>query len=40
VRRRVLAGRRGAGLAEEYRAQARRAFARLDRGLGGYAVRP
>ena len=40
VRRRVLAGRRGAGLAEEYRVQARRAFARLDRGLGGYAVRP
>lgn len=40
VRRRVLAGRRGPGLVEEYRSQARRAFARLDRGLGGYAVRP
>jgi len=39
VRRRVLAGRRGARLAEEYRSQARRAFARLERGLAGYAVK-
>ena len=39
VRRRVLAGRRGARLAEEYRSQARRAFARLARGLAGYAVK-
>ncbi len=39
VRRRVLAGRRGARLAEEYRSQARRAFARLERGLTCYAVK-
>jgi len=39
VRRRVIAGHRGARLAEDYRAQARRAFARLERGLAGYAVR-
>ena len=39
VRRRVLAGRRGARLAEEYRSQARRAFARLERGLADYAVK-
>ena len=39
VRRRVLAGRRGARLAEEYRSQARRAFARLERGLAAYAVK-
>ena len=39
VRRRVLAGWRGARLAEEYRSQARRAFARLARGLAGYAVK-
>jgi AcrR family transcriptional regulator len=40
VRRRVVAGQRGERLAEDYRAQARRAFARLERGLGDYAVRP
>ena len=40
VRARVSAGIRGARLADEYRSQARRAFARLERGLGGYAVRP
>src|SRR5262245_14249535 len=39
VRARVAAGRRGAGLAADYRAQARRAFGRLDRGLGDYAVK-
>ena len=39
VRLRVVAGRRGAGLADDYRSQARRAFARLDRGLGDYAVK-
>jgi AcrR family transcriptional regulator len=39
VRGRVLAGHRGARLAEEYRSQARRAFARLERGLGDYAAR-
>ena len=39
VRRRVIAGQRGARLAEDYRSQARRAFARLERGLAGYAVR-
>ncbi|HKW69869.1 MAG TPA: TetR family transcriptional regulator [Candidatus Dormibacteraeota bacterium] len=40
VRGRVLAGIRGERLADEYRSQARRAFARLARGLGDYAVRP
>ncbi len=39
VRRRVLAGHRGARLADDYRSQARRAFARLERGLAGYAVK-
>src|SRR5207245_10396616 len=39
VRGRVLAGVRGERLAEEYRTQARRAFARLERGLGDYAVK-
>lgn len=39
VRSRVLAGRRGTRLAEEYRSQARRAFGRLERGLGDYAAR-
>jgi AcrR family transcriptional regulator len=39
VRRRVLAGLRGERLAEDYRTQARRAFARLERGLGDYAVK-
>jgi len=39
VRRRVLAGHRGTRLAEDYRSQARRAFARLERGLAGYAVK-
>ena len=39
VRKRVLAGRRGSELVEDYRTQARRAFRRLERGLGGYAVK-
>jgi len=39
VRCRVLAGLRGERLAEEYRTQARRAFARLERGLVDYAVK-
>jgi AcrR family transcriptional regulator len=39
VRRRVLAGHRGSRLAEDYRSHARRAFARLERGLAGYAVK-
>ena len=39
IRGRVLAGLRGERLAEEYRTQARRAFARLERGLGDYAVK-
>ena len=39
VRRRVLAGRRGARLAEEYRSLARRVIARLERGLADYAVK-
>ena len=39
VRRRVLAGRRGAGLTEDYQSQAQRVFAHLERGLGDYDVR-
>jgi AcrR family transcriptional regulator len=39
VRSSVLAGRRGAKLAADARSQARRAFARLDRGLAGYPIR-
>jgi AcrR family transcriptional regulator len=35
----VLAGRRGAALASGARTQARRAFARLEQGLAGYAVK-
>ena len=40
IRRRVLAGRRGARLAEDFKSQARRAFARLERGLADYGVIP
>src|ERR1700674_4312058 len=40
VRSRVLAGKRGAALVEDARAQTRRAFVRLARGLGGYAAPP
>jgi AcrR family transcriptional regulator len=39
VRARVLAGRRGPKLVAEVRAQATRAFARLDGGLATYAIR-
>jgi AcrR family transcriptional regulator len=39
VRQRVLAGQRGARLADDYRSQARRAYARLERGLADYAVK-
>jgi AcrR family transcriptional regulator len=39
VRRAVLEGRRGPGLATEFRRLARRAFDRLEEGLGGYAIR-
>jgi AcrR family transcriptional regulator len=35
----VLAGRRGASLASAARSQAKRAFARLEQGLGDYAVK-
>lgn len=40
VRARVIAGRRGDALVEDARTATRRAFARLDRGLSSYAVRP
>jgi AcrR family transcriptional regulator len=40
VRGRVIAGRRGDALVEDARSATRRAFARLDRGLSSYAVRP
>jgi len=39
VRSSVLAGRRGHRLAADTRSQARRAFARLDNGLAGYAIK-
>lgn len=39
TRQQVAAGVRGPALAEDFRTQARRAFARLDRGLGDYSVR-
>ncbi len=40
TRRRVLAGRRGTSLAAAVRSQAERALARLERGLGDYAIKP
>jgi AcrR family transcriptional regulator len=40
ARRRVLAGRRSPRLAAEVRSGAERALARLERGLGDYAVKP
>jgi AcrR family transcriptional regulator len=40
TRRRVLAEERPAGLAADVRARAERAFALLERGLGGYAPGP
>jgi len=39
VRKRVLAGRRGSELVEDFRSEARRAFRRLEHGLGDYAVK-
>ena len=39
VRKRVLAGQRGAELVDDYKSQARRAFRRLERGLGSYGVK-
>ena len=39
VRANVLAGMRGAELVTDVKAQGRRAFARLERGLGDYAVK-
>lgn len=39
VRQRTLAGARAPEIARETRAQAKRAFARLERGLGDYAVK-
>jgi len=39
VRKQVLAGRRGTALAEGFKAQVARAFARLERGLSNYAVK-
>jgi AcrR family transcriptional regulator len=39
VRARVLAGRKGARLEADFRSQAARAFARLERGLGDYAIK-
>ena len=39
VRASVMAGRRGPDLSADARAQGRRAFKRLERGLGDYAVK-
>jgi len=39
VRKEVVAGRRGSQLVEDFRSQARRAFRRLERGLGDYALK-
>jgi AcrR family transcriptional regulator len=39
VRKQVVAGRKGLQLAEDFRSQARRAFRRLEHGLGGYAIK-
>jgi AcrR family transcriptional regulator len=40
VRTRTLAGRRGRQLVADARAQVVRGFARLERGIGDYAIRP
>jgi AcrR family transcriptional regulator len=40
VRAQILAGRRGARLAKHARSEATRAFARLENGLGDYALKP
>jgi AcrR family transcriptional regulator len=39
VRKQVVAGRRGSQLVDNFRSQARRAFLRLEHGLGDYAVK-
>jgi AcrR family transcriptional regulator len=39
VRKEVVAGRRGSQLVDDFRSQARRAFRRLEQGLGDYAVK-
>jgi AcrR family transcriptional regulator len=39
VRKEVVAGRRGSQLVEDFKSQARRAFRRLEQGLGDYAVK-
>lgn len=39
VRKQVVAGRRGSQLVEDFRSQARRAFRRLEHGLGDYAIK-
>jgi hypothetical protein len=39
VRRRTLAGARAPKIARDLRAQAKRAFALMERGLGDYAVK-
>jgi AcrR family transcriptional regulator len=39
VRKQVVAGRRGSQLVDNFRSQARRAFRRLEHGLGDYAVK-
>jgi AcrR family transcriptional regulator len=40
VRAKVVAGLRGPKLAAEAKSQGKRAFARLERGLGDYAIKP
>ncbi len=40
IRAEALEGRHGSSLAADAEAQAERAFARLETGLGGYAIRP
>ena len=40
VRHRVLTGRHNATLSDDAKTQVRRAYGRLERGLGDYAVRP
>jgi hypothetical protein len=39
VRKRVLAGRRGSELVEDYKSQARRALRRLEHGFGDYGMK-
>ena len=39
IRKRVLGGRRGSELVGDFRTQARKAFRRLERGLGDFAIK-